>query len=113
VVGSIKNLVGKTEEAVGNVTGLESLQTSGKERQVEGQVEDKQARAQGYTDGTVDRVTGAFENAAGSLTGDTSQEVSGACLVSHPHFILPTTDPRLTGNVRNEKGKVQQEANKP
>jgi len=100
------------EEAIGNATGLESWQTSGKKRQVEGDAETKQAQAEGYVEGTKDRVVGAVENMAGSVTGDTSQEVSGGCLVSRTRLPLLTTDMR-SGNVRNEKGKVQQEANKP
>ncbi|KAF9645455.1 hypothetical protein BDM02DRAFT_3120219 [Thelephora ganbajun] len=91
--GNVKNTVGKVEEAIGNLTGLESLQTSGKKRQAEGDVEYKQAQAQGYVEGTTDRVSGTIENVKGSLTGDTSQEISG--------------------DVRKEKGKVQQDANKP
>jgi len=77
--GNVKNTVGKAEETVGNMTGLESLQTSGKKRQAEGDVELKQAQAQGYVEGTMDRVSGAVEDVKGSLTGDSSQEVSGWC----------------------------------
>ena len=77
--GNVKNAVGKTEETIGNVTGLESFQTSGKKRQAEGDVECKQAQAQGYVEGTKDRVVGTVENLKGSLTGDTSQEISGMC----------------------------------
>jgi len=65
------------EQAIGDVTGLESWKTSGQKRQAEGEVETKQAQAQGYVDGTKDRVVGAVENTVGSVTGDTSQEISG------------------------------------
>ena len=75
--GNVKNTVGKVEETVGNVTGLESLQTSGKKRQAEGDVELKQAHAQGYVKGTMDRVGGTVEDMKGPLTGDGSQEISG------------------------------------
>lgn len=61
------------------MTGLDSFKTSGEKRQTEGNVEHKQAQAQGYAEGTKDRVTGTLENIKGSLTGDTSQEVSGGC----------------------------------
>ena len=77
--GNVKNAVGKMEETIGNVTGLESFQTSGKKRQAEGDVEFKQAQAQGYVEGTKDRVVGTVQNMTGSLTGDTSQEISGRC----------------------------------
>ena len=75
--GNVKNTVGKMEETIGNVTGLESFQTSGKKRQAEGDVEHKQAQAQGYVEGAKDRVVGTVESMKGSLTGDTSEEVSG------------------------------------
>jgi uncharacterized protein YjbJ (UPF0337 family) len=71
------------EETIGNVTGLESLQTTGKERQVE----DKQARAQGYADGTVDCITDTFRNVAGPLTDDTPQEVSSAAWFPHTFYL--------------------------
>jgi len=67
------------EEAIGNTTGLESLETSGKKRQAEGDVEFKQAQAQGYVKGAMDYVAGTVEDVKGSLTGDSSQEVSGGC----------------------------------
>lgn len=112
VSGNVNNTVGKVEEAVGNVTGLESLQTSGKKRQAEGDVEHKHAQAQGYAEGTMDRVVGTVENMKGSLIGDTSQEVSGGCS-SFPYLPESADNPCLwSGGVRKEKGKVQQEANK-
>ena len=78
VTGSVKNTVGKMEETIGDVTGLESWKTSGKARQAEGEVEHKKAEAQGYVEGTTDRIAGNVESVVGSVTGDTSQEVSGA-----------------------------------
>jgi uncharacterized protein YjbJ (UPF0337 family) len=83
--GTVKNTVGKMEETIGNLTGLDSWKTSGKKNQAEGDVEHKQSQAQGYTEGTKDRVVGAAENMAGSLTGDSSQEISGGYFgLSHP-----------------------------
>ena len=89
--GNVKNTVGKMEETIGNTTGLESWQTSGKKRQAEGEVETKQAQAEGYVEGTKDRVVGAVEGMAGSVMGDSSQEVSGGCLVSNTRLALLTT----------------------
>ena len=77
--GNFKKAVGAVEETAGKTTGLESLETSGKQRQAEGDAEFKQAQAQGYAEGTKDRVVGTFEDMKGSLTGDSSQEVSGGC----------------------------------
>jgi uncharacterized protein YjbJ (UPF0337 family) len=85
MVGNAKNAAGKIEETIGNVTGLGSLQTSGKVRRVEGQVEDKQVQAQGYADGTVDRATGTLENIAGSATVGRNPLVS-------PHTLYPADD---------------------
>ena len=73
----MKNTVGKMEEGIGKAAGLESLETSGKKRQAEGDVEFKQAQAQGYVKGTTDYVAGTVEDVKGSFTGDSSQEVSG------------------------------------
>ena len=78
--GNVKSTVGKLEKAIGDTTGLESLQTSGQKRQAEGDAEFKQAQAQGYVEGTAERVAGTFEDVKGSLTGDSSQEISGECL---------------------------------
>jgi len=110
--GNVNNAVGKMEETVGNMAGLESFQTSGKERQAEGDVELKQAQAQGYVEGTVDRVGGAVEDMKGSLTGDSSQEVSGWCFGFL--YLLAAADDLdpCSGKVHKEKGKVQQDANK-
>jgi len=110
--GNVNNAVGKMEETVGNMAGLESLQTSGKERQVEGDVELKQAQAQVYVEGTMDRVGGAVEDMKGSLMGDSSQEISGRCFGFL--YLLAAADnfDRCSGKVRKEKGKVQQDANR-
>lgn len=77
--------MGKAEEAIGDLTGLQSWKTSGQQRQAEGNVEHKQAQAEGYVEGTKDRALGTFEKAKGIVTGDSSQEVSGGFLGFHPH----------------------------
>ena len=84
--GSVKNTVGKVEETIGNLTGLDSFKTSGQQRQAEGNVEHKQAQAQGYAEGTKDRAVGTYEKVKGSLTGDTSQELTGGT----PFLLIPT-----------------------
>jgi len=81
----------KVEEKIGDLTGLESWKTSGQQRQVEGNVEHKQAQAEGYAEGAKKRVVGTFEKLKGTVTGDTSQEVSG--------------------DLHKEQGKVQQDIN--
>jgi len=89
--GNVKDNVGKVEEKIGDLTGLESWKTSGQQRQVEGNVEHKQAQAEGYAEGAKKRVVGTFEKLKGTVTGDTSQEVSG--------------------DLHKEQGKVQQDIN--
>lgn len=84
--GSVKDAVGKVEETIGNLTGLDSFKTSGQQRQAEGNVEHKQAQAQGYVEGTKDRAVGTYEKVKGSLTGDTSQELTGWS----PFLLIPT-----------------------
>jgi uncharacterized protein YjbJ (UPF0337 family) len=69
--------MGRVEETVGNVTGLESFKTSGQERRAQGDTEHKEGQAQGYTEGTKDRVVGKKDELAGSVTGDSTQETSG------------------------------------
>ena len=69
--------MGKVEETIGNVTGSESLKTSGQERRGQGDTEHKEAQAQGYTEGTKDRLVGKKDQLSGAVTGDTSQEISG------------------------------------
>ena len=100
------------EQAVGETTGLQSWETSGKKREAEGETETKQAQAQGYVEATKDRIVGAVDNMVGSVTGNTSKEVSGGCLSFRTRLPLLTIDAR-SGEARNEKGKVQQEVNKP
>jgi uncharacterized protein YjbJ (UPF0337 family) len=95
--------VGGIKETVGNVTGIESLQSGGASQRREGDAEYKAAQAQGYAEGTKDRewssafevchmmsgvpdsdshrysigVHGKFDNVVGSLTGDKEQQAKG------------------------------------
>ena len=81
--------MGKVEETIGDLTGLESWKTSGQKRQAEGNVEYKQAQTQGYVEGTKERVQGTFDKLTGSVTGDSTQEVSGT-FFGFPHSFTPT-----------------------
>ena len=80
------------EETIGDATGLDSWTASGKERQAEGDVEHKQAQAQGYVKGTVDVATGALNKVVGTLKGDTSQEIAGGYFISYAHLTQLTCD---------------------
>jgi uncharacterized protein YjbJ (UPF0337 family) len=100
--------LGKVEEKIGDLTGLDSWKTSGQKRQAEGNVEHKQAQTQGYTEGTKDRVAGTFDKVTGSVTGDTSKEVSGRFFGFPRPFRSLNFHP---GDAQKEKGKVQQDVN--
>eukprot|EP00914_Ancora_sagittata_P022500 GHVO01044709.1.p3 GENE.GHVO01044709.1~~GHVO01044709.1.p3 ORF type:complete len:103 (+),score=21.60 GHVO01044709.1:38-346(+) len=93
VSGQFHSVKGTLVEAVGNATGASSWTQSGKEEHVAGETEYNAAQAQGYVEGTADRVGGKVDSVVGAVTGDKQQQVSG--------------------NVRHDKGEVQQEANKP
>jgi len=89
--GQLHSLKGTVVQAVGDLTGATSWQQSGKEEHAAGEAEYTAAQAKGYVDGTVDRLTGKKDAVVGALTGDKSQEA--------------------TGNVKHEKGQLQQQTN--
>ncbi|PCH36309.1 hypothetical protein WOLCODRAFT_166834 [Wolfiporia cocos MD-104 SS10] len=89
--GQYHSLKGTVVEAIGNATGSESWQQSGKEEHAQGETEYKAAQAQGYAEGTMDRLGGKKDAVVGAVTGDRSQEAAG--------------------NVRHDKGETQQSFN--
>ncbi|KAL1658003.1 hypothetical protein GGG16DRAFT_120163 [Schizophyllum commune] len=68
---------GGIKETVGNALGLGGTHNSGQTERYEGQGEYDASRAQGYTQGAGDRVTGKKDSVVGSATGDHSQQHSG------------------------------------
>ncbi|KAI0696366.1 hypothetical protein C8T65DRAFT_832806 [Cerioporus squamosus] len=83
---------GTAVETVGNLTGLQSWQQSGKQEHAEGEAEYNAAQAKGYVEGAKDRVGGRKDAVVGAVTGDRQQETSG--------------------NVRRDKGEWQQNVNR-
>ncbi|PFH48872.1 hypothetical protein AMATHDRAFT_76492 [Amanita thiersii Skay4041] len=90
--GQYHSMKGSMVEAVGNMTGLQSWQQSGKEEHAQGEAEYKAAQAKGYAEGTMDRIGGKKDSIVGAVTGDKSQQTSG--------------------NIRRDKGETQQDLNK-
>ena len=71
------SLKGTAVEAIGNVTGAQSWQQSGKEEHAKAEAEYKAAQAKGYTEGTMDRIGGKKDAVMGAISGDRQQELSG------------------------------------
>ncbi|RDX54022.1 hypothetical protein K466DRAFT_587838 [Polyporus arcularius HHB13444] len=90
--GQLHSVKGNVVETIGNVTGATSWQQSGKEEHAQGEAEYKAAQAKGYAEGTIDRLGGKKDAVLGAVTGDRQQEAEG--------------------NLRHDKGEVQQEFNK-
>ncbi|KAL1695920.1 hypothetical protein GGG16DRAFT_108601 [Schizophyllum commune] len=61
---------GGVKETIGNALGLGGTASAG-------QTERHQGRAEGWTEGAGDRVTGKKDSVVGSVTGDRSQQHSG------------------------------------
>jgi uncharacterized protein YjbJ (UPF0337 family) len=59
------------------LTGSTSWQQAGKEEHAKGEAEYKAAQAQGYAEGTVDRLAGKKDTIVGAVSGDKKQQAEG------------------------------------
>ncbi|KAJ6537931.1 hypothetical protein B0H19DRAFT_1240564 [Mycena capillaripes] len=75
--GQVNSVMGTAKEAVGNMTGMESMQNSGKEQHMKGEAEQNAAQAKSMAEGAVDYVVGGAKNLVGALTGSGTQEAEG------------------------------------
>ncbi|KAF9495099.1 hypothetical protein BDN71DRAFT_1447984 [Pleurotus eryngii] len=90
--GQFHSTKGNIVEGIGNLTGAESWQRSGKEEHASGEAEYNAARAKGYAEGTEDRLAGKKDAVVGAVTGDSTQQAHG--------------------NVRHDKGETRQDINR-
>jgi len=90
--GQYHSVKGTVVETVGDLTGATTWTQSGKEEHNAGEAEYKAAQAQGFVQGTTDILGGKKDAVVGAVVGDKTQQA--------------------TGNARQEKGEVQQQANK-
>lgn len=75
--GQFHSMKGTAVEAVGNLTGATSWQQSGRDEHAAGEYEYQAAQAEGYVEGTKDRVGGRKDAIVGAVTGDRQQEATG------------------------------------
>ncbi|KAF9269455.1 mismatched base pair and cruciform DNA recognition protein [Marasmius fiardii PR-910] len=90
--GQYHSLKGNVVETIGNLSGSQPWQQSGKEEHASGEAEYKAAQAKGYVEGSIDRIGGYKDSVMGSLSGDKTQKAQG--------------------NLRHDKGQAQQDVNR-
>ena len=90
--------------------GLGGTADRGRMEHAEGKGEYNAARAQGWTEGTADRVTGKKDSVVGAVTGDRSQQHSGTYL-GHREAVAHQLS-RPAGEMRENKGDWKQSINR-
>ena len=98
-------------ETIGNMTGATSWQQSGKEEHAAGEGEYKAAQAKGYAEGAMDRIGGKKDSIVGAVTGDKAQQADGQSASAYFSFFCAEWLLEI-GNIRHDKGEVQQDVNR-
>jgi uncharacterized protein YjbJ (UPF0337 family) len=106
--GQFHSLKGAVVETIGDMAGSKSWADSGRQEHTAGETEYNTARAKGYAEGTMDRLSGKKDAVIGAVTGDRQQEVAGVYLF---HPLVNAGINRLIGNVQKDKGQTQQDLN--
>ncbi|PSR73022.1 hypothetical protein PHLCEN_2v11126 [Hermanssonia centrifuga] len=75
--GQYHSAKGTVVETIGNLTGAQTWQTSGRDEHAQGEAEYNAAQAKGYAEGTIDRLGGKKDAVVGALSGDRQQETAG------------------------------------
>ena len=113
--GQLHSLKGTAVEGIGNATGWTDWQTSGRDEHARGEAEYRAAQAQGYAEGARDRLGGRKDAVVGVLAGDREREAAGEYRAWSGFVMGRSADEGCfgLGNVRRDKGQVQQDVNRP